>query len=281
MLGSPRGAPAAEWDAPRGRGRVAASRTEAAIAVLALSSLGLLLVGLVAVAGFSVVARRRQRALGMLGAIGATDRHVRLVMLANGAAVGAIAAVAGAAVGLAAWFALAPHLEGAAAHRIDRLDLPWWPIATAGLLAVATSLAASWWPARAAARTSTVAALSGRPPRPQPAGRFAALGGVLLAGGLLSLALADQHQALLVVTGIVATVVGVLLFAPLAIRGLAAVARSTPVAVRMALRDLARYQARSGAALAAAARCRHRRHRERERRLPHRPGRSQRLQPGR
>ena len=220
--------------------------------MLALSTLGLLLVGLVAVAGFSVVARRRQRALGMLGAIGATDRHVRLVMLANGAAVGTTSALAGAVVGLGAWFLLAPHLEGAAAHRIGRFDLPWWPIATAGLLAVATSLAASWWPARAAARTSTVAALSGRPPRPQPAGRFAALGGVLLAGGLLSLALADQHQALFVVTGIVATVVGVLLFAPLAIRGLASVARATPVAVRMALRDLARYQARSGAALGAA-----------------------------
>src|SRR6185312_3665443 len=42
-----------------------------------------------------------------------------------------------------------------------------------------------------------------------------------------------------------------LLLAPLGIRGLAATARRAPVAVRLALRDLARYQARSGAALAA------------------------------
>ena len=46
--------------------------------------------------------------------------------------------------------------------------------------------------------------------------------------------------------------VGVLLLAPLAIRGLGAVARATPIAARLALRDLARYQARSGAALGAA-----------------------------
>ena len=39
--------------------------------------------------------------------------------------------------------------------------------------------------------------------------------------------------------------------APLGIRGLAATARRAPVAARLALRDLARYQARSGAALAA------------------------------
>ena len=72
--GSPRGAAATERDAPRDRRRVARVAAVAAVAVLALGTLGLLLVGLVAVAGFSVVARRRQRALGMLGAIGATDR---------------------------------------------------------------------------------------------------------------------------------------------------------------------------------------------------------------
>ena len=43
-----------------------------------------------------------------------------------------------------------------------------------------------------------------------------------------------------------------LLLAPLGIRALAASAGRAPVAVRLALRDLARYQARSGAALAAA-----------------------------
>jgi putative ABC transport system permease protein len=63
--------------------------------VLVLATFGLLFIGLVAVAGFTVMAQRRLRALGMLGALGATDRHVRLVMLANGAVVGVVATLIG------------------------------------------------------------------------------------------------------------------------------------------------------------------------------------------
>ena len=53
-----------------------------------LATIGLTFIGLLSVAGFTVMAQRRLRALGMIGAIGATDRQVRRVMLANGAAVG-------------------------------------------------------------------------------------------------------------------------------------------------------------------------------------------------
>ena len=48
-----------------------------------------------------------------------------------------------------------------------------------------------------------------------------------------------------------ATILGTLLLGPLAIRLFARAAGHAPIAVRLALRDLARYQARSGAALAA------------------------------
>jgi putative ABC transport system permease protein len=51
--------------------------------------------------------------------------------------------------------------------------------------------------------------------------------------------------------GAVAMTLGILLISPLAIRALATPGRRAPVAVRLALRDLARHQARSGAALAA------------------------------
>ena len=97
-----------------------------------------------------------------------------------------------------------------------------------------------------------MAALSGRPPRPQPAHRFAAAGAALLAAGLVLLAFADQHRAMFIISGTVTTVVGILLLAPLAIQAVAHLAGRLPIAVRLALRDLARYQARSGAALAAA-----------------------------
>jgi putative ABC transport system permease protein len=228
-----------------------ASRTAAEAVVLVLDTLGLLFVGLMAVAGFTVMVHRRLRSLGMLGALGATDRNIRLVMLANGAAVGITAAVIGTIIGLGGWLALVPTLESVSGHRIDRSALPWWAIATAMILAFITAVAAAWWPARVVSRISVVAALSGRPPRPQPAHRFAALGGALLATGLVLLAFADQRRTAFIIFGTLATAIGVLLLSPLAIGVLATAGRHATISVRLALRDLYRYQARSGAALGA------------------------------
>ncbi|MDP9074890.1 MAG: FtsX-like permease family protein, partial [Actinomycetota bacterium] len=242
---------------PSGRGldinaRGTASQAAAEALVLVMATIGLLFVGLLAVAGFAVIAQRRLRSLGMLSSLGATDRHVRLVMLANGAAVGLTSAVIGAAVGLVAWLALAPSLQSTVAHRIDRFHLPWWAIVADLALAVMTAVAAAWWPARAVARIPIVAALSGRPPRPQPPRRFAAAGGLLLGAGLVLLAFAYQHRAPFIISGTIATTVGLLLMAPLAVQGVGRLAGWSPIAVRLALRDLARFQARSGAALGAA-----------------------------
>ena len=221
--------------------------------VLALGTIGLLFVGLMGVAGFTVMAQRRQRALGVLAALGATDKHVRLVMLADGATVGVTGAVVGAVLGLVAWLALVPGLQSLSGHRIDRFALPWWAVGASLVLAVLTAVAAAWWPARAIARTSIVSALSGRPSPPQPAHRFAAVGAILLGAGLALLYFSDhgsnQHRASFIIAGTLITPVGLLFLAPLAIRLLATAANRTGVAVRLALRDLARYQARSGAAL--------------------------------
>jgi putative ABC transport system permease protein len=232
-------------------GRGAKHQAAAAAIVLALATLGLLFVGLLAVAGFAVLAHRRQRALGMLACLGATDRNLRLVLLANGAAVGATAAISGTIIGLVGWFVVAPAVASASNHRVDRWSLPWWALAAAILLTFVTAVAAAWWPARTVARLSPVAALSGRPPRPKRSHRFAAAGGALLAAGIVLLALADRHRAAYIIGGTVTTVIGVLLLAPLAIRLLAALARRSPIVVALALRDLSRYQARSGAALGA------------------------------
>jgi putative ABC transport system permease protein len=223
-----------------------------ALAVLLLATIGLTFIGLLSVAGFTVMAQRRLRALGMIGAIGATDRQVRRVMLANGVAVGAVGATSGVVLGLVVWFALTPAFEQVVGHRYDPFALPWWAVIAGAIMAILTALAASWWPARAAARLPIVAALSGRPAPPQPAHRFALLGSILAAAGFVALILAHTVHTVLIVTGILAITAGMLLLAPLGIRALAALAGRAPIAIRLALRDLARYQARSGAALAAA-----------------------------
>jgi putative ABC transport system permease protein len=222
-----------------------------AVLILVLATVGLLLVCLVAAAGFAVVAQRRLRQFGMLAAVGGTEKHMRLVMLANGAVVGAIATVVGTTVGVLAWIAVAPRLETIAAHRIDRFDVPWWAIGTGMLLAVVTATAAAWWPARSVARIPIVRALSARPPQPKPAHRSAALAGLLVAIGVVCLVVANQKSVPLIIVGTVATALGILFIGPLAIRALAAFGRRSPIGTRLALRDLARYQARSGAALAA------------------------------
>lgn len=226
-------------------------KTMAEVLVLVLMSVSLMFVGLLAVAGFTVMAQRRLRALGMLGSLGATDRHIRLVMIANGAAVGASAAVVGTLVGLGAWLAFAPSLQSLTSHRVDPFNIPWWGVGAAVALAFATSMLAAWWPARAVARIPVVAALSGRPPKPQPAHRFAAVGGFILGTGLVLLAFADKNRAGFIIGGTIASVVGMLFLAPLAIRACAAAGGHSTIALRLALRDLARYQARSGAALGA------------------------------
>ncbi|MDX6217094.1 MAG: putative transport system permease protein, partial [Frankiales bacterium] len=225
----------------------AQQQRDQALVVLLLATIGLTFIGLLAVAGFTVLAQRRLRSLGMIGAIGATDRQVRRVMLANGAAVGTVGATAGAGLGIALWLALTPAFEQVVGHRYDPFDLPWWAVIAGAVLATLAALAASWWPARAAARRPIVEALAGRPAPPQPVHRFALLGIVLAAAGLGALILADTTHKALIVTGVLATTAGMLALAPLGITALAALAGRAPAAVRLALRDLARYQARSGA----------------------------------
>jgi putative ABC transport system permease protein len=228
-----------------------------AVVVLIFAIFGLVFVGLVAVAGFSVLAQRRLRALGMLAALGATDRHVRLVMVANGGVVGAVAAVIGAAVGLGGWIAYAPRLSTSSNHRVVWTHVPWWLPITVMILAVATAMLAARRPARTAARISTVAALSGRPPRPMPAHRSAIPGLVLVAGALVLLwysggwGASGLRQNGFKLGGVLGIAIGVLLLAPAGIAPLPRLAARLPVAARLALRDLGRYRARSGAALAA------------------------------
>ena len=236
----------------------------AAVSVLTVATVALFLVSLVAAASFVVVAQRRLRQLGMLAAVGATEKHIRLVMVANGAVAGAVAAVA------------------RSRRRRGRLDRPrptgrGTPSGTgstpstcrggcspqAGCSPSSPPTGAAWWPARTMARIPPVLALSGRPPRPAPAHRSAALAGFFIVGGVTCLAVAGDvvdntgdaslklNNALLVAAGTLVIVIGVLLVSPLAIRLLAGGATRLPIAGRLALRDLGRYQARSGAALAA------------------------------
>jgi putative ABC transport system permease protein len=223
--------------------------------VLGLATVGMLLIALVAVGGFTVLAQRRLRSLGMLGALGATDRNIRLVVRVNGVLVGVVGALAGTVLGLAAWLAYRPRLESSAHHLIGAFQLPWNVIGPAMALAVVATYFAASRPARAITRTPIVAALSGRPAPPKQVHRSALPGVVFLVIAAVLLSYSGKSSngggAPELVGGIVLLVVAIILLAPFCLIILARFGRRAPIAVRLALRDLARYRARSGSALAA------------------------------
>jgi putative ABC transport system permease protein len=258
--------------APAALGPNVASRTSATTQALnpvtislAAATLGMLLIALVSVGGFTVLAQRRLRSIGMLGAQGATSARLGLVVRANGAATGVVGAAAGFALGLVAWLAYRPELERSAHHVIGAFQLPWLVILVSMALAVLTAYLAAVRPARAISRVPIVAALAGRPPAPRPARRWAApaaAGLLVVAFFLIGLASAQATSAaaesgnqrtlvLALVVGLVVLCAGVVLLAPAGLALLARAAGAAPVVVRLALRDLARYRARSGAALGA------------------------------
>jgi putative ABC transport system permease protein len=223
--------------------------------VLIVSVLGLVFIGLVASAAFTVMAQRRQRSLGMLASLGATERDVRFVLIVDGLTAGVLGAVLGAALGLGAWFWYYPHLETATAHRTDPLNLPWAAVVIGLLLAVATSVIAAAWPGRAVARVPVVAAISGRVAAPHTITRSLRPGLIALVAGLFLLYSTggwDAHGSrYLTIAGLISCVVACALLAPFLVDRLTRLAWRAPLASRLALRDLVRYRSRSGAALAA------------------------------
>jgi putative ABC transport system permease protein len=224
--------------------------------VLALATVGMLLIALVSVGGFTVLAQRRLRSLGMLGALGATDKNIRLVVRANGVVVGVVGTLTGAALGLAAWLAYRPRLEMSAHHVIGAFALPWVVIVAAMVLAVVATFLAASRPARTITRVPIVTALSGRPAPPKRVHRSALPGVILLVAAFVLLLLTGRSHGsgggmLELVLGFVALIVAVILLSPLCLATLARLGWHAPIAVRLALRDLSRYRARSGSALAA------------------------------
>jgi putative ABC transport system permease protein len=221
-------------------------------------TVGMLLIALVSIGGFTVLAQRRLRSLGMLGSLGATDPNVRLVVRANGVVVGVVGALIGAALGLAAWLAYRPILEQSAHHVIGVFSLPWLVVVLAMVLAVAATYFGASRPARAITRIPIVTALSGRPAPPRKVRRSAIPGIVLLVvafilfGASAGGAGGGQGGGLGgIAVGFVVLIVAVILLAPFCLTVVARLGRRAPIGVRLALRDLDRYRARSGSALAA------------------------------
>jgi putative ABC transport system permease protein len=225
---------------------------------LAALVLGMLLIALVSIGGFTVLAQRRMRSIGMLESIGATDRHVRLVVSANGTVVGIAGAILGLVVGFAGWLAYRPSFEQSAHHLIGVFALPWLVVILSMVLAVLAAYFASSRPARAITKVPIVHALTGRPPPPRQIHRSMVPGIVFLVAAFLLLGYAGgsgggdgNGGAPELLLGLVLLMPGLILLAPFFLSLTERLARHAPIAARLALRNLARYRARSGSALSA------------------------------
>jgi len=169
-----------------------------------------------------------------------------------------VGAVAGFVLGLVVWLAYRPSLEQSAHHVIGVFALPWVVVAAAMVLAIVATFFAASRPARAITRVPIIAALSGRPAPPRQIHRSAIPGIVCLVAAFLLLGYSGSTNsgngsggAPELVLGIAILIPGLILLAPFFLSLTARLARRAPIATRLALRDLARYRARSGSALAA------------------------------
>ena len=223
--------------------------------VLALATVGMLLIALVSIGGFTVLAQRRMRSLGMIESMGATDRNVRLVLEANGVIVGFVGAVVGFALGLVLWLAYRPTNEQNAHHLIGMFALPWNVIAPAMVLAVVATFFAASYPARAITRVPVVSALAGRPAPPRQIHRSLVPGVIALVIGFIMFSVSGASGngggVVWLVPGLIALIVGIILVSPFFLALLARIGSKSPIAIRLPLRDMARYRARSGSALSA------------------------------
>ena len=227
---------------------------ETIIAMVAV--LGMVLIALVSIGGFTVLAQRRLRSLGLLAANGATTKHVRLVVRTNGAIVGFVGTAIGAAIGLVVWLIYRPTIEGTGHHVIGPFQLPWVVIGPSmGLAIVATYLAAGR-PARTAATVPVHEALSGRPMPPRKIRRSVVPGVVFFVIAFVLLSFASvagraSPKTPFLLLGLIALIPAVILLAPFCLALAARIGRLMPIGPRLALRDLYRYRARSGSAMAA------------------------------
>jgi putative ABC transport system permease protein len=118
-------------------------------------------IGIVNTLIMAILERRRE--IGVMKALGASDRDVRLLFFAEagtlGAVGGALGVTLGWLIGRAINFGINIYLDnqGLAPQEIWRA--PWWLVTGAILFAVLTSLLAGWYPAKKAAELDPIQAL--------------------------------------------------------------------------------------------------------------------------
>ena len=127
-----------------------------AIAVGGIAAISLAVAGILIMNVMLIAVTQRRREIGLLKALGATGRQIRLAFLTEAV----LLALSGAAVGLIVG-QLATHVALRLYPAIP-FQAPWWALIAAPATAVITAVLFTVIPARRAARLDPVQALSRR-----------------------------------------------------------------------------------------------------------------------
>ncbi|MFI5492380.1 FtsX-like permease family protein [Actinoplanes sp. NPDC051859] len=206
-------------------------------------------------AAFMATARRQQRQLRMVSAVGATARQVQRMVLASGILLSTLAAASGVLLGLATFLAAGPAIEMAADHPLIDVSVPPWPIAAVAAVVISIGLAAAYLPARSVGRQ--------RAPRSHLGNSRTRWGSetLLLVCGLAALTVGTaavlysanpDGRFELISGGAIALLVGLIGITPALMKhGGSLLARHLTLSSRLAVRHAARHYLRSASAVAA------------------------------
>ncbi|MCX5377270.1 FtsX-like permease family protein [Streptomyces sp. NBC_00091] len=226
--------------------------TERAVLVTVVG-LAMLEICLLAGPAFAVGARRSRRQLGLVGANGGDRRHIRAVVLSGGLVIGAVAAVAGTAIGVALTVGLRPLLEEKLGARFGGFEVRPLELLGIALVAVVTGLLAALVPAVTASRQTVLASLTGRR-GVRRANRVLPVLGLLAVAGGAAIALYGTRfrvSPTLVMGGSAIAELGIVALTPVLVGLFGRLGRWLPLSPRLALRDAVRNRGRTAPAVAA------------------------------
>ncbi len=212
-------------------------------------------VALVAGAAYATGIRRRMREIGLLGSNGATDTHVRTIVVGEGIVAGLLGSTLGTAMAVTLLIMGRPLMQ----RFVDRL-LTAPPVAVAdvvgpAVVGVLAATVAAWAPARTASSVPTVAALHGRMPQKAPRRWIAPAGLGLVGFGMLLVIVAKvafgQGAAIQAGLGAIFMIGGAALLTGPMISVIGGIADRFRATSRLVLRDAARQRTRASVAMSA------------------------------
>ncbi len=219
------------------------------------STLLLVEVAFITGAAFAAGTRRRLREIGLMGANGASVKHIRITVLGEGLLIGSVGALSGVLVGLGVFVLARPLIQRYVSRVLVGVGVAISDVIGPVVVALVSVLLAVWIPARTASKVPITSALQGRMPAlaPRkwviPVGIGCAAVGVLLVS--VSLASESGLANVLVGVGAVLLVGGVALTASPILASASRLANQVPAAGRLVLRDSGRNRTRSAVAVAA------------------------------